>query len=393
MSRRAPWKSQTPAPTGPVAPVRCARGQRDDNAVAPPIVEKALASEGAPLDPGVRAAMEPRFGHDFSQVRVHTDATAAESARAVNARAYTVQRDMVFGPGEYAPHTERGQWLLAHELTHVAQQDDSADNPQTLLVEPPHSSAEHEAKAAADTVTRGGAAGPVKVNARCGGVAKVRRTILGDIAGALAGGAIGAGLGFLVGGPIGAIVGGLFGGVAGLAIGDAISATKRPLTSDERTEAKPVFGDSLDMSKVTLAEAPIMAIGQMARTPFDTIYFPPGTFKEAFTDFMPWLIHELTHVWQYQHGVSVFEKLWWALHGAKAYNYGGEAALRAASAQGKRFTDFNTEQQGDICCDYYRKLKAGEDTSAYEPFIAQVKGGARRMGDFPTERERSTAFG
>jgi hypothetical protein len=371
--------------------MRKAEDGPDSVTLAPPIVEEALASGGKPLDPGVRAALEPQFGHDFSQVRVHTDAAAGESARAVNARAYTVQRDMVFAPGEYAPQTQGGQWLLAHELAHVVQQGGGGADRAALAVEPAHSPAEREADTAADASV-GAAAGPVRVAAKAGGGATLRRSILGDIAGTLLGAAGGAALGFLVGGPIGAIVGGVLGGVAGLAIGDALSANKRPLTSDERTEAKLVFGDSLDMNAVKLAEAPIMALGQMARTPFDTVYFPPGTFKESFSDFMPWLIHELTHVWQYQHGVSVLEKLWVALHGKKAYNYGGEEALRRASATGKRFTDFNTEQQGDILRDYYLKMKAGKDTSAYDPFVAQVKGGARQMGDFPAGRERPTAF-
>jgi hypothetical protein len=66
--------------------------------------------------------MEPRFGHEFSAVRVHADAQAAESARAVKAHAYTVGREVVFADGQYAPHTETGRRLLAHELVHVAQQ-------------------------------------------------------------------------------------------------------------------------------------------------------------------------------------------------------------------------------------------------------------------------------
>jgi Domain of unknown function (DUF4157) len=85
-------------------------------------VGAALASPGRPLDPSARALLEPRFGHDFSQVRVHTDATAANSARSMNALAYTVGRDVVFGAGQYAPGTRAGQRLLAHELTHVLQQ-------------------------------------------------------------------------------------------------------------------------------------------------------------------------------------------------------------------------------------------------------------------------------
>ena len=77
---------------------------------------------GQPLPESVRAIFEPRFGYDFSQVRVHTDARAVESAQAVKAFAYTVGRDIVFAPGQYAPESQWGQRLIAHELTHTIQQ-------------------------------------------------------------------------------------------------------------------------------------------------------------------------------------------------------------------------------------------------------------------------------
>jgi len=88
----------------------------------PPIVHEVLRSPGQPLDAQTRTFMEPRFGHDFSHVRVHSDAKAADSARAVNALAYTVGQDVVFGDRQYAPETYEGKRLLAHELTHVVQQ-------------------------------------------------------------------------------------------------------------------------------------------------------------------------------------------------------------------------------------------------------------------------------
>jgi hypothetical protein len=93
-----------------------------DMAEAPPIVHDVLSSSAQPLDAATRAFMEPRFGHDFSKVRIHADDNAARSAKAVNARAYTVGRDVVFGQGHYAPHTATGRNLLAHELTHAIQQ-------------------------------------------------------------------------------------------------------------------------------------------------------------------------------------------------------------------------------------------------------------------------------
>jgi hypothetical protein len=90
---------------------------------APPVVSEVVNSNtGRPLDSSARAFFEPRFGCDLAQVRVHTDARAAESARAVNALACTVGQNVIFGAGQYAPETAAGRRLLAHELTHVIQQ-------------------------------------------------------------------------------------------------------------------------------------------------------------------------------------------------------------------------------------------------------------------------------
>lgn len=109
--------SVTPAGTAPLQRKSDAGG-----AAVPAEVDRTLRSAGQPLGNEARAFFEPRLGHDFARVRVHTDATAAQSARAVKARAYTVGRDIVFGAGQYAPHSQEGKRLLAHELTHVRQQ-------------------------------------------------------------------------------------------------------------------------------------------------------------------------------------------------------------------------------------------------------------------------------
>jgi hypothetical protein len=85
----------------------------------PPIIHDVLRSSGHALDPATRASMEPRFGRDFADVRVHTDAAAAESARAINSLAYTAGDHVVFAAGNYNPRTVAGKRLLAHELTHV----------------------------------------------------------------------------------------------------------------------------------------------------------------------------------------------------------------------------------------------------------------------------------
>ena len=124
-------------------------------AAVPPIVHEVLRSPGRPLDAQTRSLFEPRFGHDFSKVRVHADHEAAQSARAVEALAYTVGNDLVFGTGHFSPHTKSGQRLLAHELTHVVQQSKGGIGgvPQKLEIGPANDLAEQEADRFAQRVT------------------------------------------------------------------------------------------------------------------------------------------------------------------------------------------------------------------------------------------------
>lgn len=92
----------------------------------PVSVRNTVSEPGRPLDRGVVDPLERRLAHDFSQVRIHTDAEAGRSAREVGARAYTVGRDVVFGDGAYRPSTPSGRQLLVHELTHVVEQSPDA---------------------------------------------------------------------------------------------------------------------------------------------------------------------------------------------------------------------------------------------------------------------------
>lgn len=127
----------------------------EGGAHAPPVVHEVLTSMGAPLDESLRRTMEARFGHDFSRVRIHTGARAAESAQAVNALAYTVGQDIVFDAGQFAPATRAGKRLLAHELAHTVQQSSagvSAVAPYTLEVTAAQSAAEMECDAIAERV-------------------------------------------------------------------------------------------------------------------------------------------------------------------------------------------------------------------------------------------------
>jgi pyrrolidone-carboxylate peptidase len=88
---------------------------------APPIVHQVLAQPGRPLDPALKADLEPRLDSDFGDVRIHDDALSGRSARAVNAEAYAVGHHIAFAPGRFAPGDPAGRRLLVHELAHVAQ--------------------------------------------------------------------------------------------------------------------------------------------------------------------------------------------------------------------------------------------------------------------------------
>jgi hypothetical protein len=121
-------KANQPERFSPIAPVAGRLLQRTPvNSVllsdVPPVVHEVLITSGQPLDTGARVYMGSRFGHDFSKVHIHADTKAAESAQAVNALAYTVGNDVVFGAGQYVPSTTGGQRLIGHELTHVVQQE------------------------------------------------------------------------------------------------------------------------------------------------------------------------------------------------------------------------------------------------------------------------------
>jgi hypothetical protein len=109
---------------------------------APAVIHEVLNSSGRPLDSNTRAFFEGQFGYDFSQVRVHNDTRAAESAWTVNALAYTVGNHIVFDKGKYSPQSQEGRRLLAHELAHTVQQEGRSfffgRRPETGEVSAPH---------------------------------------------------------------------------------------------------------------------------------------------------------------------------------------------------------------------------------------------------------------
>jgi hypothetical protein len=133
---------------------------------------------GEPLDSKTQSYMESRLGQDFSDVRVHTGGNADESARSINARAYTVGNDVVFGGGNYQPETPAGQRMIAHELTHVVQQRsgpvDGTEAPGGIKVSDPSDRFEQAAEHSADRMM-GDPSAPVPAEAASPSAASVQR--------------------------------------------------------------------------------------------------------------------------------------------------------------------------------------------------------------------------
>lgn len=231
----------------------------------PPIIHEVLRSSGQPLDSATRAFMEPRFGRDFSGVRVHTNTSAATSARAVNARAYAVAQDVVFGEGHYAPHTSAGRYLLGHELAHVVQQQASSNGRDLhpITVGGEHDSAETEADSVAQRLTQGDhqvsthVVTPRQIHFQRG--PEVRFPTLE---------------------------------VAALRSQGAFALGGSPLTSSEISAARSVFGNSINLAAVRIVYTPVISA---PTTLGNTIRVPPSYAMPLHV-----LIHELTHIWQYQ---------------------------------------------------------------------------------------------
>ena len=181
----APVKRQVAAPAAQTGrgvlqrcgPVPCNCPDREDEGVrrrtavdsspraheehVPPIVTEALHSPGQPLGGDLQAIFERLFGHDFSRVRVHTDAKAAQSARAVDALAYTVGQHIVFSAGALQPQSRTGMELLAHELVHTVQHgQQGAYEPASLIISDPSDGSERSAARAARQLTGGQAPEP-----------------------------------------------------------------------------------------------------------------------------------------------------------------------------------------------------------------------------------------
>jgi len=283
------------------------------------------AGKGNTLPKNTLNEMNSSFGVNFNEVKIHNDSDAVNMNRELQSQAFTHGRDIYFNQGKYQPENNEGKLLLAHELTHVVQQGEGVHTKQ------------------------------------------IQRSFWGTVGGVVAG-AVG---GFFVGGPVGAIVGGVAGGVAG----DAASTDTRGLNKDERQEAQQVFGNSLNYDAVSVSDSSeLLQIGGYARTPGNTVFFPTGTLGRSDPAYYTFLIHELTHTWQTQHGVSVLTKIRYSLSQSN-YDFGGDAGLQKAIEDGKCFNDFNTEAQASILEKYYEILtgQASGDALIYYHFVSQVQ--------------------
>jgi hypothetical protein len=138
------------------APIQRKAAKGATYAQVPATVHDVLRSSGTPLDVKTRRLMEAKMGFDFGKVRIHTDARAAASTQAIEARAYTVGRDVVFAPGQFSPHSSEGQKLLAHELVHTIQQQGDAVPEVGGLPISRDTAAGREADHAAEDVAAGG---------------------------------------------------------------------------------------------------------------------------------------------------------------------------------------------------------------------------------------------
>lgn len=150
------WTHRVPPPAvDPGAVRRDYFAPSAPRSIAADVVRQGLSSPSRSLDLPLRARLGPELGDDLEQVRVHSNSAAAAAARAADARAFTVGRDVVFGEAEYAPGTRAGQRLIAHEVVHAIQQRGTGALPEELEVGEPEAPAEAEADALADSVMDG----------------------------------------------------------------------------------------------------------------------------------------------------------------------------------------------------------------------------------------------
>ena len=346
------------------------------------MVNEVISSPGLALEDSEKTYFEPLFGHDFSKVRVHTGDKAAQSALHLGASAFTVGRHVVFGNEQYEPSTHTGRSLLAHELTHVVQQDFKrpllplqlgAKDDRNELV------AENMSLQIANQNPSSKSPYPISQSVVAPG-STIQRSLLGGIFGGIGGALGGAMMGAALGGPLGAVVGGIAGFIAGAVMGDDATTESRALKQDEIDYAKDIFRDTIDYSKIKVTRDSMMAVGA-PRTIGNTINLKSswdhfkGDTLELTESGKETLIHEMGHVWQYQNGGLAYipESLWSQLKAklsgkdrGAAYNWQG------AHTEGIPWEKWNPEQQASAIEEYNKLLRKSKVGAADVKEIATL---------------------
>ncbi|MCK6691903.1 MAG: DUF4157 domain-containing protein [Thermoanaerobaculia bacterium] len=396
---------------------------------APPGLSAALADtkgSGSAMPADTRSFMEHSMGADFSQVRLHTDEKAAEMNESVQARAFTHGQHIYFNKGEYQPESPEGKRLLAHELTHVTQQNGG------------HTIRRFLGKVWGGIKKAAGWVGD-KVKKGVKAIGKGAKWLGGKIASGAKwlGGKIWEGAKWLgdkvwrgvkwfgkqlidkiagvfqrvarwitqLPARVGRLLKGLLEGlksfkpwtldwwkslakadtwknflkwagarlidileIAGLGeayetIMDFIKFNTRTLNAAERTAAARIFGTSINLDLVRVDEAAVIgpAFSGRAYTSFHTI----NSWGREPIDVM---MHELTHVWQYETSGAIYMPQ--AIHAqvwGAGYKYNGAAGLLAAKNAGKGFRSFNREQQGQIIQNFYNIKTTGSSQDSDNP--------------------------
>ena len=264
----------------------------------------ALQGGGLPLSKETRNFFEPRFGQDFSNVKIHTGSNANQLARSINARAFTKGNDVVFGGGEYSPESSSGKKLLGHELTHVVQQDSASINNHMPIQRTDIRSPVFE-----ETVTQ---------------VSTIEASIHG-----------------------------------------------RPLGGREIDLARSIFQNSIDYNRVRLIPTRLLewrAVGNTIRVPRD--------FSIRNADMAQTFIHEMTHVWQYQHNGTSYISTSLADQVIGAIQTGSRnAAYVYQIVPGKSFLEYRVEQQAFIVERYFSFLReqADPDITARRRSLVQTE--------------------
>jgi hypothetical protein len=263
---------------------------------APSIVQDVINSPGHPLDVYTRSFMESRFGQDFGNVQVHNDDRANRSSMDINAAAYTYKNHLVFAPGKYQPNTNPGQKLLAHELTHVIQQNGHKGKTDYLPVN-------------SDIIQRDTFRSPS---------VSIRSPVFEETVTQL-----------------------------------TEFENARALSKSEVELATPIFGKSIDYSRVRIVTSGFLEY----RTVANSIRVGKN-FNVADRDMAKKFIHEMTHVWQYQHGGTAYMSVALQTQVSASRKKGNAIfAYDYKIQQGQTFFDFTPEQQAFMVANYFLMLR------------------------------------